>query len=641
MNKKISRNIFYSAFSLVAISVPMALTSCASTTYYSIPMQIGAESSSDPASPWSKVFSSTTPWTDITFNGQAPNSKNINDYTPNHFLMDESKSTSMGYCQPQKVDGEALTDSNLGWNTPALTAFDKDNTKIVSYRNSNLSAAIDYSTYVGEILSTYYNVALNYMGQPGIATNPNTTIRDNWMNALFGANPSDLSTLGFDMSTAEAKDLFYNFIFSNANMLTSASPIEFKIDKVNFHYENSYYGPGPLLSTNPSNQSGTEIVDDQGTNDGSNTPLVDLLLSNWQINDALKNGSYYNGDGAHHVYVGNKDNELVPNDAASPTTTQYKVGGITYQTGSHKGYTSPYVSYVTNSDTKEITNVSFSAVPILLSSDNVEFTYSKFKNYISYNPNDWMLENSEIQNAVNKSSSWDKYSNFTGNNPTIDSNTITISQPQNDLKIPTNPDTNCIFPRYSYSAGTPHYLFKNPSDTVVEHNYHMDPAALSIGKKLYENGKTNQYIGFVQYGCSVKKDENGDTFLYPFTFGWPDLYPVWLFQNNLSNNSLDDSFDESLLSFKDNSSSFGGSIVNENQYGAPYAYACNLDQQKVAKKFSDYFYGFYQKYVKPTDEPYPTNLTTKQRMERQYSLWFTENMFGNPTTKTTPSDFIS
>jgi hypothetical protein len=51
MNKKISRNIFYSAFSLVAISVPMALTSCASTTYYSIPMQIGAESSSDPASP--------------------------------------------------------------------------------------------------------------------------------------------------------------------------------------------------------------------------------------------------------------------------------------------------------------------------------------------------------------------------------------------------------------------------------------------------------------------------------------------------------------------------------------------------------------------------------------------------------------
>jgi hypothetical protein len=47
----------------------------------------------------------------------------------------------------------------------------------------------------------------------------------------------------------------------------------------------------------------------------------------------------------------------------------------------------------------------------------------------------------------------------------------------------------------------------------------MDPAALSIGKKLYENGKTNQYIGFVQYGCSVKKDENGDTFLYPFTFG--------------------------------------------------------------------------------------------------------------------------
>jgi hypothetical protein len=100
------------------------------------------------------------------------------------------------------------------------------------------------------------------------------------MNALFGANPSDLSTLGFDMSTTEAKDLFYNFIFSNANMLTSASPIEFKIDKVNFHYENSYYGPGPLLSTNPSNQSGTEIVDDQGTNDGSNTPLVDLLLSN-------------------------------------------------------------------------------------------------------------------------------------------------------------------------------------------------------------------------------------------------------------------------------------------------------------------------------------------------------------------------
>jgi hypothetical protein len=59
-----------------------------------------------------------------------------------------------------------------------LTAFDKNNTKILSYRNSNLSTAIDFSTYIAQTLSTYYNVLLNYIGQPGIATNSNNNIRD-------------------------------------------------------------------------------------------------------------------------------------------------------------------------------------------------------------------------------------------------------------------------------------------------------------------------------------------------------------------------------------------------------------------------------------------------------------------------------
>jgi hypothetical protein len=39
--------------------------------------------------------------------------------------------------------------------------------------------------------------------------------------------------------------------------------------------------------------------------------------------------------------------------------------------------------------------------------------------------------------------------------------------------------------------------------------------------------------------------------------------------------------------------------------------------------------------------PYPAALNAGQKRERQYSLWFAENMFGNKTTKTNPSDFIS
>jgi hypothetical protein len=80
------------------------------------------------------------------------------------------------------------------------------------------------------------------------------------------------------MTTPEQKEAFYNFIFSNANMLAASSPIEFGVDRVNFHYESSYFGPGPLLSASPTNT----FTDDIGNaiTPSKSIPLIDLLLSN-------------------------------------------------------------------------------------------------------------------------------------------------------------------------------------------------------------------------------------------------------------------------------------------------------------------------------------------------------------------------
>jgi hypothetical protein len=39
----------------------------------------------------------------------------MNDYTPSHYLVDNSKSIAMGYCQPQRIENDVVTgDSNLG-----------------------------------------------------------------------------------------------------------------------------------------------------------------------------------------------------------------------------------------------------------------------------------------------------------------------------------------------------------------------------------------------------------------------------------------------------------------------------------------------------------------------------------------------
>jgi hypothetical protein len=44
----------------------------------------------------------------------------------------------------------------------------------------------------------------------------------------------------------------------------------------------------------------------------------------------------------------------------------------------------------------------------------------------------------------------------------------------------------------------------------------MDPATLDLGTKI---NNSNQYIAFVQYGCSVRNDKDtGDTYLYPYTY---------------------------------------------------------------------------------------------------------------------------
>jgi hypothetical protein len=87
------------------------------------------------------------------------------------------------------------------------------------------------------------------------------------------------------------------------------------------------------------------------------------------------------------VFVYDNNNELIAN-SATPSSNQYIVGGQKMAGDSTQSYTSPYVTYITDDNTKEIKNVSFNPVPILISADSTEFSYYKFKKYLSFNPND-------------------------------------------------------------------------------------------------------------------------------------------------------------------------------------------------------------------------------------------------------------
>jgi hypothetical protein len=62
---------------------------------------------------------------------------------------------------------------------PLLNFTDPNNSnKIVSYRNTNLSAAINSTVNTGRVLSSYYSVLLNYLTQPAISFNKNHSLID-------------------------------------------------------------------------------------------------------------------------------------------------------------------------------------------------------------------------------------------------------------------------------------------------------------------------------------------------------------------------------------------------------------------------------------------------------------------------------
>jgi hypothetical protein len=217
-------------------------------------------------------------------------------------------------------------------------------------------------------------VLLNYITQPAISFNTDHSLTEKWMSALMGNN----------FSFNNQKTDFYNFAFSNINTLAeTGKSFQFSTDKVDFDYASSIFGPGPLLS---SNLSGTTFKDDtNSTSINTSVPLVDLFMSNAKINTMLKN-EYYR---SHKLYIGQgTSNQLVSNEILTALETgQYPVGGVENYSSIAPGFSSPYVNYVENPTTHQVSSVYFSQVPVLIKANNVDYTYYDFKKDSGFNPN--------------------------------------------------------------------------------------------------------------------------------------------------------------------------------------------------------------------------------------------------------------
>jgi hypothetical protein len=301
--------------------------------------------------------------------------------------MNSSNYAAYSYCQPQKIldDTDAVVDSDYNWNLPLLQYTSKKNSnKIASYRNINLIAAMNSTVNSAEIIKSYYNLFLSYLSQPGIALNPDTAKRDAWLNALFGEN-------GFDLTNDDEKKLFYNFIFSKANVLPdSGKSIDFGPSNVDFSFfQSNLFGPSPLLANN------LVYYTDGEFDNLVETPRVNYLFSNAELEKILTDSDGYYSNG-HSLYIGaGTANKIVSfQNYSSSTDNEYPVGGISsYPNTSNDsldtGYVSPYTSYFTKSgdDVKgQISSIYFSQVPVLIQPNGIDYTFYNFKQGNTFNP---------------------------------------------------------------------------------------------------------------------------------------------------------------------------------------------------------------------------------------------------------------
>ncbi|GMO16767.1 MAG: hypothetical protein Ta2E_08090 [Mycoplasmoidaceae bacterium] len=584
------------------VAIPFIATSCASAKYYSVPMKVGSLNLKGTKSPWRGVDANGTDIIDSSNNldlswESGVTKKNFDEYIPSQYIVNAPKGT-WAWSQPEKIENDTVIgDSTYSWNLPTLTSLSNDsgsNRTVLSYRNANLTGAINSVASISTTLSSYYKLIMSYLTQPGLAFNKNQTTVDNWMKALLSNN--------FDWNNE--KDKFYNFAFSNVNtMAETGRTYQFGISDVDFTYASSSFGPGHLLSR--SLATGFSYDDGSGVmvND---IPYANLLFSNWRMDKILHNDVY---GGTSNIYISNLENEILPTDGTiTDSTRQFKVGG--YDVGASKGYSSPYVTLLTENenDNGKLTSAFIKQIPTVVKANSVNYSYFNFKKNSGFNPNDWTISKDEVNKTIKNAPSWSKYKSIVGSNQVLDNNTC-------EVKTPSNPVSDFVWPTYSPII--------NPSDTA--NSYYLDPVTLSLfGNPSSPTLSQNDFITFGTYSCSVDNISiPGATILQPYSLGTTYAFPVWLLQKYDENNNI--AFDYDMLSF------YTDANAPTSGYGSRYKYYATINPEALNQKFNNTILNFFTTGIGQNEQP---------KTQNKYSMDFAKYMLSDISGTTTPLSFL-
>jgi len=459
---------------------PLVLTSCANATYYFNPYYVNAN------------WLPNNNLQDLGRNGIANNGTDyISSYMPNSYICNPNLGT-MGYCQPDKISSVSSSDNasptnNYNWQLPYLQSTDSNNSNVViSNKNQNLKAAIAIAGAVASQFRNYATYMFNFLSQPSIGLNTNVDDRNKWLNSLFtgGVNSSTTSPI-------ENTSSFYNFIFSNKNLLSeSGKLINFGVNGVDF---------------NMPEVSGTSSFSSFGSN--INNPFL---------------------------YVASSFASALLNNPAVSGISSFMIGGTTAGVpfNSSYGEVNPNVTYVVDSSTSSITSCFQNyPIPMLFNISSASYSFNYYKTNYGNNPVDWLADTNTINSAINKTKTWKKYKNFVGAEPNITNNQVNINFNQSSLGISND------FISATYTDPTSSISSVCTVDPFLEHI--MNDAGSSI------NGNT--FIGFVDYSFHVNVDSStSSSTIYPICNGLDGIFPASL----LLDQQNDNKFDTSLLKFQ-------------------------------------------------------------------------------------------
>jgi hypothetical protein len=422
----------------------------------------------------------------------------------------------------------------------------------------------------------------SFLSQPAIATNPNKDLREKWLNALFGTHPdiNDSSKITSSTFNEYQNSLFYDFIFSNTNSFSQSNSLEFDVSSVDYNFTSNHFGPGPLISS-------TNVLD---------------LLSSEELESILAN-EYYKAEGGstHKIYIGADSNEV-----SKVTKLQQTAKALPLTKDASINYNN-HIKYNTvkdGSDKGKIVSASVIEVPISLQVNKLNFGYFNYKtNKQTYNPNEWLASSEEINSVAKGCTSWKKYKDFSKTDIDIKHRTI---------------DTQIINKEKIY--------FSNDSKSTDSSlsSYSFDGFDPLISKIFTNKGN---FIAFAYYSVIVDTDTSGNTHLFPYCWNVSGVTPLWTLFEIQQDGTI--TLDTKLFKEKNIP---GKTAEDKLKY---------LDPIECAKKTHDKIINFYSSYIPYNNEPFPSNISKKDLIEKVYSLSAFSSLFANSISSESSSSSSS